>query len=98
MLAEIKHTKYSAHKYKKTVFRQSRTVVFKCTLPGCTHFILPELLLGRKSICWRCEKEHVVIDNGLAKQICESCRSLRRKKKKFNESTIDTLMNFIGGN
>jgi len=92
-------TKHEAHKYKKIRFRESGFVVYKCILSGCSHYVPPELLIGRKSVCWRCGGEHTINDIKLAKQVCEDCRDLRRKtkKKKFNDSTIDTLLNLIGG-
>ena len=49
------------HKYLRVIHNKlPGYTVFKCVIPGCTHWIRKELLLARKSICWICNTEMVL--------------------------------------
>jgi len=68
------------HKYEKTILGGRKVVIkdgkkfieksggceiLKCSLPGCTHWIMFALANGRKSICWHCEEELVLNQDNL---------------------------------
>jgi len=43
------------HKYLRVINNKPPGyVVYKCIIPGCTHWLRRELLIGREAICWRC--------------------------------------------
>jgi hypothetical protein len=42
------------HKYHRIRLGKNRRIEYKCAIPGCVHHIVPELALGRESICWTC--------------------------------------------
>lgn len=52
------------HKYLRVIQDKrkdgSTYVVYKCILPGCTHWLRRELLISRLSICWRCGTEMIL--------------------------------------
>lgn len=62
-----KHT----HQYRRAILGKDYEI-YKCTLPGCTHYISAELILGKKNKCWRCGDEHY-ITRRLAKPHCAKC-------------------------
>jgi len=39
---------------KLRIVRQAGYPVYKCVVPGCTHYVPRELAEGRESTCWRC--------------------------------------------
>lgn len=84
------------HKYKKAILGGRRIVkkdgkryiescggyeVFKCALPGCTHFVSRELADGRQSLCWNCGGELILNAENLTlvKPTHRECRKTRGK-------------------
>ena len=64
---------------QKHIEKCSGYIVFKCMIPNCTHFISKDLVIGRKSICWKCN-EPVVLNTEntrLKKPTHVECRKLR---------------------
>jgi len=62
------------HKYKKVTMGKN-FVVYKCVLPGCTHYVRSELAVGRFSLCWMCEGQFVMTEISATrlKPKCQSC-------------------------
>ena len=81
-MANLKHT----HKLKKVIYKSGNSSFF-CVLPDCTFKINPVLALGKKTICWRCEKEFQLDEYKLrlVKPHCESCHR-PKKNGKANEN------------
>ena len=84
------------HKYKRIKYKSGFTI-FRCMLIDCTHFIRAELILNRKSICWRCDSSFIMRRIDIVKPHCEECTRGEKKKNRFGENAIDTLLNVIGG-
>jgi hypothetical protein len=70
---KVTDTKH-VHKLKRIKYK-SGTVSLFCTLPDCTYKVNPALALGKRCICWRCEKEFLLNEYALrlAKPHCEAC-------------------------
>lgn len=62
------------HKYRRHRYKTGNAVYF-CALPDCNVKTLPALALGKKCICWRCEKEFQLNEYSirLAKPHCDDC-------------------------
>ena len=78
------------HKYQKGKLSASTgTVIYKCVLPGCSHYILPTLLKHRESICHRCDKPFIILreHERMAKPHCSNC--IKRKGERLPD--IDVL-------
>lgn len=62
------------HKYKRTTLGKEY-VIYRCMKVGCSHYIPPELIIGRISECWRCG-EAFEIEKGRINvmPICKECR------------------------
>lgn len=43
------------HKYIRHKFHKSGTVVFRCVLSNCSHYLAPAFVLGKMSLCWYCD-------------------------------------------
>jgi len=47
--------KSHVHKYMRVICNKDKDyTVYKCMIPGCTHWLRKELILGRESVCWNC--------------------------------------------
>lgn len=81
MVEKKKHT----HKLKKVKYKSGNQVLF-CVLEDCSFKINPALALGKKSICWRCDKEFNLNEYSirLVKPHCEECH-----KSKNNDNAND---------
>lgn len=40
-------------------------IIFKCALPGCTHYVSKVVAEGRLSLCWICGEEMVLTKQAL---------------------------------
>lgn len=76
------------HRYiLKQMGSSSINPVWKCSLPGCAHFIPRNVeVWGRMSICWNCGKEFPMDESNAQKYIlndnmpnCESCIDLAER-------------------
>jgi hypothetical protein len=70
------------HKYRRGKLGKSY-VVYSCVLPDCTHYLPEDKVVGKKSICWVCEKVTTVYKdkNGvLAKPHCKTCTKSKMKE------------------
>ena len=81
-----KHT----HKYRRSTLGMKKWKIYKCVLPGCTHYIDASLIQNRISICWRCE-EPFVIDKRLSELAKPHCHKCTEKKAKPAENVLKFL-------
>lgn len=63
------------HKYRRA--KLGKSVIYKCAISGCTHYILKDLIEGRISVCWRCPNPFVItkktLKNCPAMPHCDNC-------------------------
>lgn len=91
----VKSLKHKVHLYQKGVLGKKGTVVYKCALPGCTHYLFPERVLNQVSLCHNCSKEFILpnaISKLKAKPICEDCSPKKERLDPVIEKTIDRLL------
>lgn len=69
------------HKYLRVDIGVNKVyLVYKCVDPeGCPkpgHYLLPQLVVGVKTVCWRCGKDRVMTNEMArrAKPVCGECR------------------------
>ena len=81
------------HKYKRFEFSNGR-LAYRCMLPGCRHYILPQFLMGQRSICWRCGNAFTInaAQARMAKPTC--CKE--KKMNEVEERALDELMKELG--
>ena len=102
----MKHNHEGPHKYikKRIGSKESPYVVWKCMIPGCTHYIKFELGENRHTICWRCGG--VVVLTKLVMELtrphCNKCTKGKKKEDKVVEellavNSIKMLSEMFGG-
>jgi hypothetical protein len=67
--------KVHIHRYEKTEWGRRKTVVWKCTLDECTHYLHPEMIKGRLCLCYKCGHSFKLDKNKLERRrpICDVC-------------------------
>lgn len=87
-----KGTKKHTHKYGKVKPRKENPdwVIYKCHLPGCTHYLHGEtFVLGKQSICWLCGEEFTMSQRSLkVKPECNRCLGFEVEKEKVDVDAI----------
>ena len=93
MKIKIKHD--GPHKYIRGVFKQSGTLIFRCGLPGCPHFLYEPLIVGKISVYWRCDLSFIVTQKTTKykKFHCEDCT--RGKFKNIPSETVKVEINQV---
>jgi hypothetical protein len=75
------------HKYERVEVGKKGWVVYKCVLPGCSHYLpVANLMIGKESLCHGiCEGTTIYTQDDynqkLKRPMCESCRELRKMQK-----------------
>lgn len=81
-MASLNHV----HKYQRKDIGKGATrtkkvyVVYRCMLPGCSHYVPENQIEGRESVCWGCSKVLIVkAKHGWIREkpLCNTCRELR---------------------
>jgi hypothetical protein len=85
------------HKYKRMkVGRKKDYFIYRCFVPGCTHYIAAEHIINRESLCWACNSPFVITYKLIkVKPTCQLCKDKRRSEAKpiENFSLEDVLAN-----
>lgn len=71
--------------------------IFKCQIPGCTHFKPRDLVIGDESVCWRCGGtfQMTYASTYLKKPHCPSCTET--KGEVDIHTVTDNLDKILGG-
>ena len=87
--------KCNLHRYRrKNIGSKTKPfIVFSCT--DCTHYLRPELFVGKEARCFKCEETFVTTNKSktMAKVRCDNC--IDTKYKEQNE-TVEELMARLG--
>lgn len=83
------------HKYKRVkIGRKKDYVVYACQL-NCSHYVTPEFIVGRVTICFRCGKEFELTKSLLkVKPTCKDC--IKNKIKKTEPKATDAIFKVLG--
>jgi len=65
------------HKYQRIKWGKNGTVVWRCMLTNCNHYLHPEMVRNRVSLCWKCLKPYVLTPEKMLRERpkCDGCRS-----------------------
>jgi len=71
------------HKYERTKLGDKGYIVYRCQLPGCSHYIRRELVKGKLCACNICGNPMVMGKYAmrLAKPRCDECIDKKPDKK-----------------
>ena len=90
-----------AHKYQRLRWKSAKSrepyYIYKCMIPGCTHYVPRDLVIGNETICWKCNKT-IIMDSQmtyLAKPHCKKCTASKKSQVSLEEveSNLDKLLN-----
>ena len=86
------------HKYVRKKVGSKGFEVYKCSIPGCTHFVQSVFLPGRKSICWRCNTVFTIDEKTalLKKPHCNDCTRFKKPREKNVEKVLNDFVNILG--
>jgi hypothetical protein len=89
-MAKHKHV----HQYQQTML--GKRAIFRCMMSNCPHYVMAELVLGRHSVCPRCQEEFIVDSTALANVFphCSNCT----KKNKEAEDRIEQIKKLLEAN
>ena len=76
------------HKYKKDILGKDY-VIYRCVLPGCTHYLPERLIKGKFCVCWRCG-EPFIIKLLHSKPHCDDC--IEKKKPEIDEDFVGRIL------
>lgn len=97
---QIREVHEGPHKYSKAKFKTG-TIIYRCGLTNCPHYIHEPMIIGKLSLCWRCGFVFIITKKTTTskKFHCERCTRGKYNKPKqvsqISESDIDKL---LGGN
>lgn len=84
------------HKYQKFEWGRKRTIIWRCILPNCPHYLHPEFIVGKQSICHRCDEVFLLSKDKLAraKPLCDICsgRGTKEKHMDLDFESLDKLI------
>lgn len=89
------------HLYKRVNLAKNggEHFVYRCMKENCSHFVVPDLAVGKLAECWICHKpftihpKHVTLKGRhLVKPHCDDCTKPVHNKKKENKDALDSLM------
>jgi hypothetical protein len=89
-------TQKHIHKYMRVKYGSKGYIIYKCTLPGCTHFVNERLILGRNAICWLCGNEFTIRILH-KKPHCDECIRPNRLTKELAQETLLEALQKIAG-
>jgi hypothetical protein len=83
------------HQYMRDQF--GKQTIYRCMLPGCPHYILAKLVLGRKSLCNYCGAEFIIDKHNsqLRRPHCPECIVVHNAKPRPQEVDVRTADDFL---
>jgi hypothetical protein len=82
-------TKHSIHQYMRVQLKNS--VVYRCMLPGCSHYKRAAFIVNSIAKCWYCGNDFM-ITRELAKRKRVHCDSCTERNVKI---TVPDIQNFL---
>lgn len=81
-MTKVKHI----HLYERTEVGKKGWVIYRCMLPGCSHYISEALIVGKISLCHGVCNGTVLytqddLNQKLKRPMCHECRELRKQQK-----------------
>lgn len=71
----VKKAKHIHRYIRRTLTPRSTTLIYACIEPGCSHYVYPNHLVGKISLCNKCREPFVITPKLalLAKPHCKAC-------------------------
>lgn len=84
---------HKIHQYQRITRKPSNSIIYRCILPNCSHYIEEWLAWGKITICHNCKEQYVLRKrkNNQAKPKCDNCTGKKKVEVEVEEG-IDSLM------
>jgi len=82
-----KHT----HQYRRIKQPPSNRIIYRCMRPDCNHYLTPEFILGKASVCWQCKTDFVMDPYSTERQF-PKCKDCRTKVTSFSIAKQERLL------
>lgn len=83
------------HKYQRE--KLGKLVIYRCMVPGCSHYVHKNLAVNRISICWYCDTPFVMTKKSvkLKKPHCQNCSVAHNAKPRPAAETASTFLETV---
>lgn len=78
------------HKYKRATLGMKKWKIYRCILPGCSHYIDATLIRNKISLCHRCN-EPFIVENRLAELSEPHCFDCTEKRVTHSKGLLDFI-------
>lgn len=87
------------HKYQRIKWGKNETIVWRCVLPECTHYVQDKFIFGKNTVCWNCGATCSMdaLRCTRARPTCNNCINKKRKIKEEETTPLDDLNALLGG-
>jgi hypothetical protein len=64
------------HKYQKVKWGKKKTIIWRCVLEGCPHYLHNEVIEKRKSLCHKCNRPFIMTKDKMRRvqPRCDMCQ------------------------
>lgn len=92
---------HRVHKYGLVKWGKNKTLIMRCFLPNCSHYVALSFALGRMSLCWGCLEPILLGQNDMKKKkpLCAECipkffgHVVKKKDKNIAaEKAVDSVL------
>jgi hypothetical protein len=82
------------HMYEKVKWGANKTIIWKCCLADCSHYLHVEFILGKKSICFKCGNPFLMTYSKLLRNRpkCDDCQSLSGQGPKKRRDPVQQVL------
>lgn len=86
-------SKLHTHKFRRYIRGKWNETRYACADPDCYKVARPSLLLGKPSVCWKCEQDFILTRDNLetAKPRCLNCADTKeaREYRRMEEMALE---------
>ena len=84
-------TKHKIHQYRRV--KLTNSIVYRCVLPGCTHYIRPQFIINQIALCPYCGNNYLISRELSRREVlhCADCTKGKKIKVEDNIEFLDTI-------
>jgi ribosomal protein S27AE len=81
------------HKYQRVEWGKNKTIVWRCMLTNCSHYMHDDFIIGKQTLCHRCGDPTLMNKERQTRvrPVCESCKRVTGEMQEVNKMVDDIL-------
>lgn len=89
-MTKLPQSKQHIHQYEKVNWGKNGTVIWKCQLKDCSHYLHVEFIIGKSCRCYKCGETFTMTTPKLLrkKPKCDACQHLSGQGPKKGEERV----------